>query len=181
MGTLLGPKLQAPDPVLTEWVPIYTSCEIGQPLCYAILLLLTVNALVFIKMCFRQVNIEEIYTGIFLSWWLRHCWDKRIIVQINTSSNEHSSPTFCLTTLITGHWKSRRDIDCPSVKIWWLLNSLTCLQQKVPGKFDPSPCRFWAVQNHGLANFLFVLLVSLNPVLLYCCARTTTYKESFKK
>lgn len=73
MGTLLGPELQALDSVLTEGVPIYTSCEMGQPLCYAILLLLTVNALVFIKMCFREVNIEETYIGIFLSWWLRHC------------------------------------------------------------------------------------------------------------
>ena len=31
-----------------------------------------------------------------------------------------------------------------------------------------------------LANFPFVLLINLNPVLLYSCARTVIYKESFK-
>lgn len=132
-------------------------------------------------MCFREVNIEEIYIGIFFILLV-----KVLLRQENYSSKQYRQQWTQLSYILPdninhGHWKSRRDIDCPSVKIWWLLNRLTCLQLKVLGKFDLSPCGFWAVQIHLLANFLFVLLVNLNPVLLYCCARTMTYKESFKK
>lgn len=86
MGILLRPELQTLDPVLTERVLIHTSCEMGQPLCYAILLHLTVNALVFIKMCFRKVNIEETYIGIFGFFILMV---KALLRQENYSSNQY--------------------------------------------------------------------------------------------
>lgn len=176
MGTLLGPKVQVLDRFLTEGVPIYTSCEIGQPLCYAILLLLTVNALVFVKMCFREVNIEETYIGIFFILMV-----KALLRQENYSSNQYRQQWTQLSYVLLdniNHWTLKKQkghwLYLCQDNSSWLLNSLTCLQQRVLGKFDPSPCRFWAVQNHGLANFLFVLLVRLNLVLLYCCARTMT-------
>lgn len=103
------------------------------------------------------------------------CWGERITVQINAGSIEHSSPMFCLTTLITGHWKSRRDIICPSGKIRLLLNSPNICSWKYLANLIQ--VHVW---NDVLANFLFVLLVNLNPILLYCCARTIIYKESFK-